>query len=147
MKHSVLIATTLLTFGFTQAQDLFTSEIPSVILNNFNLKYPKARDVEWERKGTNYEVEFETNWNKDHEIWYSATGEIVKHKEDISKKELPEKIQNKINIDFKGYYINDVERVVAYNKTHYKMDVNALLKDNWEIVIDQNGEILSKNRN
>lgn len=146
MKNEITLILVVFSMSYSQAQDVFTSEVPSVILNNFNLKYPKAKDVEWEKKGTNYQVEFELGWNKDHEIWYTPTGKIVKHKEDISKNKLPDKVQNVIKTNFKNYRVHDVERTSSHGSVVYKLYLNSLLNTDWDLVLDESGKILSKTR-
>ena len=91
-----------------------------------------------------YKVDFETGWNVDHEIWYNAEGKMVKHKEDISKIELPKTVTDRIKTDFNGYTIDDLKRITDNGKIVYKMELNALMKRDWNVVIDTNGNVLSK---
>lgn len=144
MKKQILTFATLSIFGISMAQDIPASQVPSVILNQFNKNFSKATDVDWEIKGNLYNVDFETGWNIDHEIWYNSEGKIIKHKEDISTKELPKAVRNKIKTDFIGYTIADLERITDNGKVVYKMELNALLSQDWDVVIDANGNVLSK---
>lgn len=147
MKHiktQILIIAALSIFSFSQAQDVPQSQVPSVILNAFTSQFPKATDVEWEMSGSLYQVEFEIGWNVDHEVWYNDSGKIVKHKEDISKKELPKVVRNTIKTDFRGYTIDDLERITENGKVVYKMELNSLIHQDWDIVIDADGKVISK---
>ncbi|WP_026955063.1 PepSY-like domain-containing protein [Algoriphagus vanfongensis] len=144
MKKQILLVATLTIVGLTQAQDLLTQQVPSVILNQFQTEYPKASDIDWEIKGDLYQVEFETGWNVDHEIWYNAEGKILKHKEDISEDDLPKAVKDKIKADFKGYSLDDLERITDKGTIVYKLELNALTKQDFDLVIDAKGMILSK---
>ncbi|MAX79078.1 MAG: hypothetical protein CL843_02755 [Crocinitomicaceae bacterium] len=145
MKKQILILSTALTINLSiQAQDIPQSQVPSIILNQFNKQFPKATDVEWEMDSNFYNVDFEIGWSTDHEIWYNAEGKMVKHKEDISKSELPKAVNNRIQADFSGYSIDDLERITDNGKVIYKMELNALTQTDWDIVIDSEGKVISK---
>ncbi|HLU84891.1 MAG TPA: PepSY-like domain-containing protein [Vicingaceae bacterium] len=145
MKKQILILSAALAISLSaQAQDIPQSQVPSVILNQFNKQFPKATDVEWEMDGNLYNVDFEIGWNIDHEVWYNAEGKIVKHKEDISKSELPKAVNDRIQADFSGYSIDDLERITDNGKVIYKMELNALTQTDWDIVIDSEGKVISK---
>lgn len=145
MKKQILIFGTALIIASTlQAQDIPQYQVPSVIVNEFNKQFPKVTDVEWEMDGNYYRVDFEKGWNIDHEVWYSSEGKIIKHKEDISKSELPKAVNNKLKTDFKGYGIDDLERITDNGEVVYKMELNALTQTDWDVVIDSEGKILSK---
>lgn len=144
MKKQIFTLAALSIFSITMAQDIPTSQVPSVILNQFNKDFSKATDVEWEMESNLYNVDFETGWNIDHEVWYNAEGKIIKHKEDIAVKELPKSVKNKIKTAFDGYSIDDLERITDNGKIVYKMELNSLLKQDWDVVLDANGNVLSK---
>jgi uncharacterized membrane protein YkoI len=145
MKKQILILSAALAISLSaQAQDIPQSQVPSVILNQFNKQFPKTTDVEWEMDGNLYNVDFEIGWNIDHEIWYNAEGKMVKHKEDISKSELPKAVNDRIQADFSGYSIDDLERITDNGKVVYKLELNALTQTDWDIVIDSEGKVISK---
>lgn len=125
-------------------QDIPASEVPSVIKNNFLLEFPKATDIDWEMEKNYYKVDFELNNNTEYKIWYSAAGDIVKREEEISKHHLPAAILSKIQTDFKGYRIDEVDKVTTGTEIYYEVELKSLLKKEWEVTIDTNGEIRSK---
>ena len=144
MKKQLLIIGAFSSIGFTQAQDIAQSQVPSIILNQFNAEFAKASDIEWEKEGEFFSVEFETGWNVDHEIWYNAKGEMVKHKEGISSKELPKAVKDKLKADFNKLSIDDLEQISENGKVVYKMELNSLWNQDWDVVMDANGTVLSK---
>jgi uncharacterized membrane protein YkoI len=126
------------------AQDIPQSKVPSLIVTNFQQAFSKATDIEWEMDGDLYKVEFEIGlFGLDHDAWYNAEGKLVKHKEEISKTDLPENIQATIKKEFDGYRIDDVEKVTTGNEVVYLMELKKFT-DDWKVAIDATGKILSK---
>lgn len=123
MKKLFLILLCLGVCNLATAQDLHKRDVPSVILNQFNKEFPKAYDVEWEKKGDLYKVEFETGWKKDHDVWYNSEGKIVKHKEELSSKDLPKPIKDYIQQEYKDYKIDEVDKITEKNEVLYKVEV------------------------
>lgn len=144
MKKQIFLITALATFGYTQAQDIPQSQVPSVVLSSFNTSFPKAQDVEWEMENGLYNVDFEIGWNVDHDVWYSATGEMVKHKEDVSPKDLPASVSKTIKDQFGDYSIDDLERITEGKDVVYKMEFESLMGQDWKVVMDDNGKVLSQ---
>jgi len=133
-----------LSFITVSAQDIPQSQVPAVVINSFQQKFPKAADMDWELKGDLYEVEFETGLlGTDHEAWFNKTGKMIKHKEDISKRDLSKTVTAKLNQDFPGYRIDDVKKVTEGQKVTYTLEAKKGL-DEWKIAIDAQGKVLSK---
>ncbi len=123
MKKLILFFIALVAFNNSFAQDLRKSEVPSVVLNQFNSKFPKAFDVEWEKDGDLYKVEFETKWNNDHDVWFNSEGKIIKQKEELSARDLPQAIKDYINQEYKNYKVDDVDKITENNRVIYKVEV------------------------
>lgn len=126
------------------AQDLPQSQVPSSVVNSFQESFPTAFDVEWELDGENYKVEFETGiLGKDHDAWYDKTGRLIRHKEEISKDELPQKVLARINSDFSGYRIDDVKKITEGNTTTYTLELKSATQE-WKVAFDSEGNVLRK---
>lgn len=123
MKKLFLLLTLLGAVTISAAQDLHKRQVPSVVLNQFEKQFPKAKEVEWEKSGELYKVEFETNWSNDHDVWYNAEGKMVKHKEELSSRNLPKSIQEYLSKEYKYYKIDDVERITENDEVIYKVEV------------------------
>lgn len=144
MKLYFLITALLGFSDLSHGQDISPLDVPSVIQNHFEAEFPNAKDVEWELGGELYEVEFEIGWNVDHEIWYNAQGEIVKHKEDIASSELPEAVKQTLKRDFKTYVIDDLQQITTPEATVYEMELASLIKEEWDVLMDSSGKVLRK---
>ncbi len=143
MKKIILtVACAALGAGTILAQDLTEAQVPSVVLNSFKKEFPKASDVEWEQKSDTYKVEFEIG-TADHDAWYDATGQLVKHKEDIGQNDLPTSITNVIAKEYSAYRASDIEKTQSGGKTTYQLDFKSPT-EKWEVTFDENGKVLKK---
>lgn len=147
MKHVKTVILAFIGLGavhIAAAQDIPQSNVPAAVAAAFGKQFPKAMDIEWEMSTGLYKVEFELDRRIDHEVWFDEAGRIVKHQEEISLKELPGKVRDMIKRDFSGYTIDDLERITESNKVVYKVELNSLLQQDWEILADAAGNVLSK---
>jgi|SRR5688572_21453111 hypothetical protein len=122
-----------------KAQDIAADKVPSVVLNAFQAKFPNAKDIDWEMKGDLYKVEFEIG-SRGHDLWLDKSGVIKKHKEDFPKSELPQVIRQKIEADFKGYKIDDVDKVEENGAVFYLVDLDGTAGDR-KVLFTSAGEI------
>lgn len=144
MKKIILsIAVGLLISSFSFAQDLTESEVPTSIVNKFKNSYPKAKDIDWEKEGSLYKVDFDLGLSKDYKAWYNVSGQRVKFTEDISKAKLPQNILAKIKTDFAKYRIEDVEKVTTGKAVTYVVELKHVKQD-WKVVFDSQAKVLKK---
>lgn len=127
---------------FAFAQDIPQSEVPSIILNAFKQHFPKASGIEWERKGEMYEAEFKIG-TADYEVFYNSSGKLMRVKNDIAESELPAVVSSAIKKDFPGYRIKDLEKIDEQGVVTYKMELKKL-NEEWDVVYDASGKLLSK---
>lgn len=146
MKTNALIAALALTLFVSQtfAQDLSQSQVPSLVVNDFQQAYPKALDVEWEMDGASYKVEFELGLpGIDHEIWYDQSGKVLRHKEEISKGDLPKAVLAKLKSSYSGYRVVDVKKITEGSSAVYTLEAKTLMEE-WKLAFDADGNELSK---
>lgn len=146
MKRYISLSIIALVLGVANifAQDIPQSQVPSLVLNSFQQKYPKAYDVEWELKGDLYKVEFEKSLlGDDVEVWFDKSGKVVRSKEEISKSELPKAVLDKIDAEFKASIIKDVEKFNENGTISYKVEIKTI-REEWDVLFDEKGNILSK---
>ncbi|AFL81442.1 Protein of unknown function (DUF2874) [Aequorivita sublithincola DSM 14238] len=116
MKTVTFLVAVLLGTASLFAQDMAESQVPSVVLNTFKKDFPKASDVEWERHGEQYNVEFEIGWFNDYEAWFDQSGKMIKYSEEISESDIPQAIKETIKTQFVDYSIDDAKKFTE-NKT------------------------------
>jgi len=144
-KYFLTIGLCFISFSFF-AQDISPKEVPSVIRHNFQSSFPKASDIEWEIENGFYKVEFEIGlWNNDHSIWYDNEGNLIRHKKDISKSDLPDAIRSLIKENYRWYWLKDVEQITEGDELTYKVELKSLT-DEWDVIFDPAGTVISKIR-
>lgn len=136
MKKQTVIPGMLSILDFCQVQDIPQSQVPAVRLNPFKTRFPKASDIEWKKKATLYNVEFEPDGNPEHEARYKATGEIVKQKENIAAGVLPKAVTHTIKTNFSDYIPDDVKRSTPRGKVVYTVEFTSLTLQNREVIPD-----------
>lgn len=109
--------------GSLSAQDIPQNQVPSVVVNQFNVDFPKAKDVEWKLENNIYNVDFEQGTNRDFEAWYSAKGTQIKLEEKIAKRNLPKAVSSAIQKNYPSYKIDEIEKVTEQNKVSYKVEI------------------------
>ncbi|WP_221390244.1 PepSY-like domain-containing protein [Dyadobacter sp. NIV53] len=140
MKKIIFLAASLFYSVMSFAQEIQAGEVPSIVLNTFKQKFLKAADVEWKLKNQLYNVEFEIG-RVDHEAWISNNGSIVKHKQDIQTNELPGAVSESISRNYKGFRIDDAEKIEAGEKLLYKVELKTASKEE-DVVFDHNGKLV-----
>ncbi len=154
MKHTsrkaptlgLTIASALALFGTTtHAQDLLATQVPAPVQGAFAKAFPGAMDVDWDLKGTQYKVEFETGLLfTDHEAWYDASGKLLRHEEEISASDLPAAVTSVIATEFPGYRTDDVERITIDGTVSYLVELKQKGLPEWKVAYDANGKQLQK---
>ncbi len=142
MKKLLFIAVGMFYTSVSFGQDLKETEVPSVVLNTFKQKFPKAVDVEWKLKAEMFKAEFEIG-KDDHEIWLEKSGKIVKHKEEIKSEQLPKEVLASINKDYKDYKIHDSNKTDNAGVVTYKVELKNPGSE-LDITYDKNGKLISK---
>jgi ribonuclease BN (tRNA processing enzyme) len=130
----------LLSAGCASAQDISQQNVPAVVVNAFQQKFPQQSTVEWELKKGLYEAEFEIK-NLEHNVYLDTTGKIVRYKQDITVNDLPAAINVAIQQNFKGYKIEDVKKIEEGNAVTYKFELEKG-KDERKVMFSADGKII-----
>lgn len=142
MKTIKIVTLLLILSGTAFAQDINPDQVPSVILNSFKKEFPKASDVEWERQGNQYQVEFEIGFFSDFEAWYDATGKQIRYSEDLWKRDLPDAVKAKVKQDYPGYHIDDAKKFVENDTISYWVEIEKG-RDEHKLLLDTNGNLIN----
>lgn len=119
-------------------KDIAESEVPSVVKNAFASEYPEAKEVDWEMKGEDYEVDFEVN-NVDFALLIDGSGNIIMSKEEITKEDLPTAVTSGISKNFADLELDEVQKVEKDGKTYYQVEFDDTFRDK-EVVFTANGQ-------
>lgn len=146
MKKLFLLSVIALfgTLNLTFAQKTPASKVPAAIVERFQQDFPAAEDIEWKMKGDFYEVEFEVGRpDKDHTIRYDVNASVLRHKAEISKRDLPDEIIRFLDTEYNSFRIKDAKRIIDGTTTIYTLEAKSPI-DEWEMVFDAEGKLLSK---
>lgn len=124
------------------AQDIPSSQVPNEVKTAFLRVEANPKDVEWEKKGQYYEVEYEIG-RFDHELWISPTGQILRHKEEVSSSNLPQSIKNLLQTQYKEFRVDDVDKLTVGNNVFYKIELEndrGSRKQEIDLVLDENAK-------
>ena len=142
MKILKILAVAFFTTGFAKAQDLNSANVPENLKNAFNKQYPKATDAEWKKELDQYKVEFDLD-RRDHEVWYNASGNMLKKEQEITEAELPQDIHSAIKSKYAGYRVDDVEMVWKNKVKTYEVELEKG-QDEKHIIFNEKGTVLNE---
>ncbi|HSY61454.1 MAG TPA: PepSY-like domain-containing protein [Cytophaga sp.] len=139
MKH-VSILFLLLSASCVSAQDIPQQNVPAVVVNAFQQKFPQQSTVEWEFKKGLYEAEFEIK-NLEHNVYLDSTGKIIRYKKEINANALPAAVNTSIQKNFNGYKIENIKRIEETTGIIYKVELEKG-KDERKVMFSVDGKIL-----
>ncbi len=124
------------------AQDLKSADVPAKVQTTFTSAHADAKDVEWEKKGDHFKVEFEVN-NMDHDIWYDAEGKVMKSKMEISESQLPASVTTAVKNAYADYKIDSVEVIDEDGAKTYEVEIEKGWLKERKLIIDASGKVIS----
>ncbi|WP_316811603.1 PepSY-like domain-containing protein [Pedobacter heparinus] len=142
MKTKLVLAACLLFSSLGYAQDIAVKDVPAAVMNAFNRAFPKAVKVEWEMKGDLYNADFDVE-RRDHEVWLNNKGAIVKHKQELRSRELPAVVSQSLKKNFKGFWIDDVDKYEVAKQFFYKVELKTMSQEK-NVVLDSKGQTVNR---
>lgn len=126
------------------AQKNQKNNLPVSISETIKQDYPEAKDIDWKKKDSLFEVEFELgNPKKDHVLLYNAQGRSVFHRQDLVVDELPAPVLKGVRSNYPGFQIEEIEKVDDRGTLSYMVVVEKE-GETWSLVLDPQGSILKK---
>lgn len=126
--------------GNTFAQSISQSEVPAVVLNSFQLKYPNAEDVSWKLEKGKYHIKFEVN-DKFNESYLDYRGNVLKYHQDLWGSEVPESVLKTIKSRVVYFDLNDADLIKEGNEIYYEINFEIDGKDH-DFWISEKGKLL-----
>jgi hypothetical protein len=140
MKRIVGLIILAFIAGNIFAQKIDQNNIPAVILNAFQVKFPTADDVDWRLDKGNYRVNFEVN-DKDHEVRLDNRGRFVKHEQDLYVSEIPKVVLETIQKKVPFFDVDDADKITENGKTTFEINFEIDDKD-YDFRISEKGKII-----
>lgn len=140
MKRIIGLLVLTLFAGTIFAQEISQRNVPAVVLNAFQVKFPNATDIEWKLEKGNYNIRFEVN-NKENELLMSDRGIILQHLQDLYVSEIPKGVLETIKFKVAFFDVSDADRLDVGSKISYKI-ILKINEKNPEFMIDELGKLL-----
>ncbi|PNW27512.1 PepSY-like domain-containing protein [Formosa algae] len=142
MKSLKLIVVTFLVGSFF-AFTITTEKAPKKVTYAFELKFPKAKKVKWEKENdTEWEVEFKMN-KTEYSANFLEDGTWTETEHEVNKRDIPAIVKSSLLSNFPGFKIEEAEISESKNGTVYEFEIEKD-KEEIEVVIDVNGNIVKK---
>jgi hypothetical protein len=140
MKTTCLIIAALSVTMISCSQDIRENKVPSVVQNVVESKFPTAGKIEWEKKGDDFEAEFDLQ-GQDHEVVIDASGKMIVHKTDVKDTEFPPAVSVAIARDFAGFNIDDADKVERDGVDYYQVALDGKSRKDEYVVYTKDGII------
>lgn len=112
MKNLIMVAAGLLFSFAVSAQKMKEKELPSAVKESFKKNYPNAKEVKWEKEGSNFEAEFEIG-ETESSVVYDANGILVESEVEIKIEELPAAVKDYVSKNYKAMKIKEAAKITA----------------------------------
>lgn len=142
MKSLKVAALALFATATLSAQDLKVSEVPSELTSNFEKEYLNATDIEWEKEMDYFKVEFDVD-RMEHEIWYDASGKMMKMEKEMNETDLPQAVKSKISSSYTSFKIDDIEMNKKNDKITYKVELEDGSNEK-TVIFDESGSVINE---
>ena len=140
MKSLSIWLSCFLISGMLSAQSVSQNDVPAVVLNAFQLKFPNAEDMKWKLSKGNYQVEFRIK-GKPHLLKMDERGKLVEHTQDLFVSEIPAQVMNTIASRAAYYDIHDADRHESPGQVIYEINYKIEGK-NQLFLIGEDGVLL-----
>lgn len=142
MKTISLIFVLLLASGWAYGQDIDESQVPTKVVTAFKKAFANATDVEWERQGNQYQVEFEMTPHSDFDAWFDTSGKLLRHSEEITAAALPQAVVEAIRTNYAAYKIDDVKKITENKTETYAVELERGSEE-LNLIFSKNGKLVN----
>lgn len=118
--------------------NISATDVPSVVLNSFKSKFPKATKIEWEKIDTHYEADFVSE-SIDRTAQLNIDGKLIMQKKEIDPSNLPPDISHMLKKRFHSYLTDDTEWVEKDGIAYYQVELESTGKPDQKLVLTSDG--------
>jgi uncharacterized membrane protein YkoI len=122
------------------AQRIPGSNVPSVVQNTLQAKFPNATNPDWDKKKTFYEAEFMMD-STEYTVQIDGSGKLLQYKAAISGADLPATIVASLVKDHPGFTIDDVEKLEKDGVIYYQVELESKGKKDKHFVFAMDGSL------
>ena len=121
MKRRILLLIFTLFVNYCFAQNISESNVPAVVLNSFQVKFPNADDARWMLNNGNYQVKYKVN-NLRNEVLMDYRGQMIKHRQNIYVSEIPKPVFETLRSKESSFDVTNVDKIVENGKIIFEID-------------------------
>lgn len=140
MKFTCVLFISLLFSLNGIAQNISQDNVPAVVLNSFQLKFPNATDAKWKQEGNSYHIKFKVN-NKFNELYLDYRGKMLKYHQDLWGSEVPENVIRTIKSRVEFFDLDDADFMKEGTLAWYEINFEIEGKDR-DFWINEKGKLL-----
>jgi len=141
MKKSIIMMVILMASLASFAQKTKEQNVPQVIKNAFLQKFPKAKEVKWDKEGNNFEASFDLN-DVDNSVLFNKEGKIVETEIEIKVNQLPKNARQYLNNNYKNQKVKEAAKIVTEKGTTiFEAEIKG--KD---LFFDENGNLINRDK-
>ena len=140
MRYTIVVVAFLLFFANANAQRISQSNVPAVVLNSFQVKFPNAEDLEWKLNDGDYEVNCKVN-GKSNEVKMDFRGKVLKLHQDLYVSEIPKSVLASIRQKEPFFDVNDADKFEENGKVIYTVKFENDHRDRF-FWIDDKGQLI-----
>ena len=105
-------------FNVSCDDDVNSSDVPAAVMATFQKMFPNTT-AQWENeKNGQLKADFNFDYHE-MEVWFQNDGTWVRTKKDISASELPQKVHDYLDTNYKGVEIDDMDWVESPTEKYY----------------------------
>lgn len=129
--------------GMSGCESIWTkTNLPEAVKVRFIEMYPTAENVEWDEEQENFEAEFVQS-DRERTALFSATGNLIRHTEEIEERYLPTPALEALQQQFAGFKFDEAHRVQQNQNTYYEVELERKEGDAL-LLFDKDGRLLKQ---
>ena len=141
MKKSIIVITLIMVSLVSFAQKTKEQNVPQVVKNALLQKFPKAKEVKWDKEGKNFEASFDLN-TVDNSVVFTPDGKIIETEVQIEVSQLPENALHYLKEHYKNQKVTEAAKITTEKGTLlYEAEIKG--KD---LFFDKDGNFIKKDK-
>lgn len=121
------------------AQKVSEKDVPQAVKSSFQKIYPNAKDVKWEKEGSNYEVNFDFS-KTEYSVLFDANGNLIETEVEIPVDQLPKGIFDYVATHYKGQKIKEAAKITdSKGVVTYEAEIKGL-----DLLFDSQGTFIKE---
>ena len=128
-------------FNVSCDDDVNSSDVPAAVMATFQKMFPNTT-AQWEKeKHGQLKADFNFDYHE-MEVWFQNDGTWVRTKKDISASELPQKVLDYLDANYKGVEIDDMDWVESPTEKYYFVELDRENRKDIYLKFSEAGELI-----